>query len=37
MDLDVDQATHLNAKIDAMQHSMTLQLYLSQAPINMVQ
>ncbi|XP_015168673.1 uncharacterized protein [Solanum tuberosum] len=38
--LDVDQATAINAKLDAMQHNITLQIKqiaLNQAPINMVQ
>lgn len=38
--LDVDKATTLNAKIDAMQHSMPLQfkkLALIKAPVNVVQ
>ena len=38
--LDVDQATTLNAKIDAMQNSMTIQfkqLDLNQASINVMQ
>jgi len=38
--LDVDQATAINAKLDAMQHNMTLhfkQMALNQAPINVVQ
>ncbi|XP_049394593.1 uncharacterized protein LOC125858851 [Solanum stenotomum] len=38
--LDVDQATAINAKLDAMQHNITLQLKqiaLNQAPVNVVQ
>ncbi|XP_049414569.1 uncharacterized protein LOC125877266 [Solanum stenotomum] len=38
--LDVDQATAINAKLDAMQHNMALhfkQMSLNQAPINIVQ
>uniref|UniRef100_M1DRW4 Uncharacterized protein n=1 Tax=Solanum tuberosum TaxID=4113 RepID=M1DRW4_SOLTU len=38
--LDVDQATALNAKLDAMQHNITMhfkQMFLNQAPVNMLQ
>ncbi|XP_049406133.1 uncharacterized protein LOC125869732 [Solanum stenotomum] len=38
--LDVDQATAKNAKLDAMQHNITLQfkqIALNQAPVNVVQ
>ncbi|KAK4721362.1 hypothetical protein R3W88_011595 [Solanum pinnatisectum] len=38
--LDVDQATAINAKLDAMQHNMTLhfkQMALNHAPVNIVQ
>ncbi|XP_049347870.1 uncharacterized protein LOC125812419 [Solanum verrucosum] len=38
--LDVDQATAINAKLDAMQHNITLkfkQITLNQAPVNVVQ
>ncbi|KAH0717891.1 hypothetical protein KY285_013922 [Solanum tuberosum] len=38
--LDVDQATAINAKLDAMQHNIAMhfkQMSLNQAPVNMVQ
>ena len=38
--LDVDQATAINAKLDAMQHNMTLQfkqMAINHAPVNIVQ
>uniref|UniRef100_A0A0V0GYU3 Putative ovule protein n=1 Tax=Solanum chacoense TaxID=4108 RepID=A0A0V0GYU3_SOLCH len=37
---DVDQATAINVKLDAMQHNMALhfkQMALNQAPVNVVQ